>query len=981
MTEHRPPRVFISSTLEDLKTHRAKAVEAVLKLGWQPIDCGYWAAGGNPPLATCLERVEQADVVVCLVARRHGWTPPDQHAGEHKSITRLECEAAHRRGVAILPFLLDDSVLWDGKLCEYARLEQEADQAAEIVRNVQALKDFKTWLDGIATRSQFASADQLCTEVFHALSEWGKRQGHADASSGHAATLEAYLAWLRRECESVELLGLDPKDSQNVRLGQVYVPAVTAPKEKPDERTPRRPWQGPALDRLLHRLGEESLYLPGAPGAGKSTFCRWLALVVASGEVPAHPVAVPEGFEEQLPDALRGRFPLLVRLREWADSEARLAGNGRWSAARLRAALADWLDQSRPGGLDARSFDARIKAGPCLLIFDGVDEVPEAIGADRPRQNLLSGLADALPGWLDAGHRVLLTSRPYGLGPEDRRRLGLPVAELAELPDELQHAFVRRWYAAADPARAQDKADGLLGHLAERDDLAPLSANPMLLTALCVKYDEGRRLPRDFFRLYQSLVDQVLHKRYLTEPEREAAARRLAAVALGLHRGTPARPRTSPAAEAGYDEIDDILAGLAASDPTTEDGAAAAAGLRDGLLGDSGLLLPRGERRAGFYHLSFQEYFAARRLHRLHRLREPVADILARHAASADWRRTLTLLFCALADLDSPEGAMTGFAPLAASLEPDRLGSGPEPALLLADCLEIAHTHTWQIGEFAPALKTACEAALTILPPAPRAQLWSTLGVLGLDERPGIGLHDGLPDIDWVDIPAGDFLYGEDKQRASLGAYRIARHPVTHAQFQAFVDDGDGYRDARWWHGLGEPPGAAPARWPRPTHPREMVSWFEATAFCRWLDARLRAAGRLDGEAVVRLQSEHEREKAARGIDGRDYPWGEFEAGRANINERFRDVGPNFLGQTSPVGIYPAGASPAGVLDLAGNVWEWCADLYDKDNDESNAPRVLRGGSWPFTHLVCRAASRGGDEPGLRLDYVGFRVCFAPPIA
>ena len=115
--------------------------------------------------------------------------------------------------------------------------------------------------------------------------------------------------------------------------------------------------------------------------------------------------------------------------------------------------------------------------------------------------------------------------------------------------------------------------------------------------------------------------------------------------------------------------------------------------------------------------------------------------------------------------------------------------------------------------------------------------------------------------------------------------------------------------------------------------------------------------------------------------DGRDYPWGAFAAGRANIDERFYEGGQSFLGQTSPVGIYPEGASPAGVLDLAGNVWEWCADLYDKDNDESNAPRVLRGGSWSFTHRYCRAALRGGVEPDLRNYGVGFRVCFAPPIA
>jgi len=93
MAEH-TPKVFISSTLEDLEPFRAKVVEAIQRLGWVPIDCRYWAAGGSPPLETCLKRVDDADVVVAIVAHRHGWTPPDQPAGEYKSITRLECERA-----------------------------------------------------------------------------------------------------------------------------------------------------------------------------------------------------------------------------------------------------------------------------------------------------------------------------------------------------------------------------------------------------------------------------------------------------------------------------------------------------------------------------------------------------------------------------------------------------------------------------------------------------------------------------------------------------------------------------------------------------------------------------------------------------------------------------------------------------------------------------------------------------------------------
>ena len=234
------PKVFISSTLEDLKEFREKAREAILRLGWQPIDCAYWAAAGNPPLATCLEKVDEADVLIAIVAHRHGWTPPDQATGEHKSITRLECERARasRKCIEVIPFFVDERASWDAKLTETNRInEADADRIAEVAdevgRNVQALKDFKAWLDAGGMRKLFSNPDQLATEVLHALSEWGERRGFKQASRHPTPSVrERYLAWLRRTCETVELLGLDLKETQNVRLGQVYVPAVTAPKAR-----------------------------------------------------------------------------------------------------------------------------------------------------------------------------------------------------------------------------------------------------------------------------------------------------------------------------------------------------------------------------------------------------------------------------------------------------------------------------------------------------------------------------------------------------------------------------------------------------------------------------------------------------------------------------------------------------------------------------------------------------------------------------
>ena len=221
---------------------------------------------------------------------------------------------------------------------------------------------------------------------------------------------------------------------------------------------------------LLHRLGEGSLYVPGAPGSGKSTFCRWLALLAAGGTLPDHPIPAPEGFRETLPDALRARFPLLCRLREWAGREEGLSGKGHWTRAQLEESLSGWLDHTRPGGLTAAVFREELTDGRCLLILDGVDEVPETLpGAHLPRRNFITGLADALPDWLERGNRVLLTSRPYGLRDDDRR----PWADrggaggTARTPTD---TFVRRWYAAADPPRPGKKPRGLLRHLAEREE-------------------------------------------------------------------------------------------------------------------------------------------------------------------------------------------------------------------------------------------------------------------------------------------------------------------------------------------------------------------------------------------------------------------------------------------------------------------------------------------------------------------------------
>jgi formylglycine-generating enzyme required for sulfatase activity len=199
-------------------------------------------------------------------------------------------------------------------------------------------------------------------------------------------------------------------------------------------------------------------------------------------------------------------------------------------------------------------------------------------------------------------------------------------------------------------------------------------------------------------------------------------------------------------------------------------------------------------------------------------------------------------------------------------------------------------------------------------------------------------------------IPAGEFLMGDDKHKVILPEYALYKTPVTVAMYRRFCQETN-----RDFASISEPL----LGW-QDNHPMVYVSWYDAKAYCQW--------------AGVSLPTEVQWEKAARGTDGRLYPWGNvWDAHKCNNYH----TGP---GQTSPVGSYPHGASPYGVLDMAGNVWEWCIDWYDAEayfqwegesfTSEAEGEAVaLRGGSWAndpedfccANHYLHHPATLGND--------------------
>jgi len=230
-------------------------------------------------------------------------------------------------------------------------------------------------------------------------------------------------------------------------------------------------------------------------------------------------------------------------------------------------------------------------------------------------------------------------------------------------------------------------------------------------------------------------------------------------------------------------------------------------------------------------------------------------------------------------------------------------------------------------------------------------------------------------------------------------SYYISRYPVTQTQYAAFVKAG-GYTERRYWTDAGwqrkeredwAGPECYGTPFDLPNHPVVGVSWYEAVAFCRWLEEQLKAvnskfqvwkADQLTTISVspgafnVRLPGEPEWEKAARGEDGRRYPW-ENDMDAEQVN--YEGTG---IGATSAVGAFPGGASLYGVLDLSGNVWEWCRTKWEDDyrqyqNDvdpAGDALRVVRGGAFYDDDWGVRCARRYGRFPNGRHWNQGFRV-------
>ncbi len=778
----------------------------------------------------------------------------------------------------------------------------------------------------------------------------------------------------------------------------------SAPTPPGEEQGYRRP-----LSALEAAAGRGRLVLRGPAGSGKSTFARYLALNLAGEALGRQEANLrhlnagdPEGVPATAPPWPHGPLlPIFVELRQLVGSEAfRGAGARQGQAEELLAFIAAEARNSVSSGFRRLLETALLEAAPgALIVLDGLDETP---GDDRTRKRLRDVVASFAERYPTA--RILLTCRPYAYRADSPWRLddaGFGEIGLAPFDEAKIQAFVAGWYRQLAelgqlPAEAVERrSDRLWRQISSTAYLEPLAERPLLLTMMSDLHARGGgRLPGGRAALYERSVELLLDR---WNEVREVLGGETVAEHLGM---TAAEIRLALEELAYQVHRQRGRGGGGAADISRRElwqaldrrrRPPAECRVDEGRVMEylhqrSGILVGESPELYRFPHRSYQEYLAA-----CHLARTSFPTLLL-DEVKADpglWREVLLLAVARVAEM--PFMAWTVLEGL--------VGEAPRPEVSAQDPLferallaglavrendlgrnvqEQDHRKLEWIRQW-----LECTVELGALGTLDRVEAGRVLSLLG-DRRRGVGVgEDGVPEIDWVEVPAGRSVLGVEgggpnawggleREEVDLPAFRIARFAVTKAQYRAFVADG-GYTESwrscwteeGWqWKGETEGPGEYREELRFDNHPQVGVSWYEAFAFCRWLTRKL--------GFEVRLPSEREWEKAARGTDARAYPWGdEYEASRCNGLE-------SEIGSTSAVGAFPTGASPYGVLDMSGNVWEWCADEIELPWAEDELGLVLRGGGWGYPAEYLRAAYRNRRHAANRWTGVGFRVSAAP---
>ncbi len=711
-----------------------------------------------------------------------------------------------------------------------------------------------------------------------------------------------------------------------------------------------------------------------------------------------------------------------------------------------------------------------------VIFLDGLDEVSETDEARK--RTVITQAITAFAGPLDKC-KVVVTCREYAYKRDDNWRLPehtFPVVELDLFKGEQIEYFINNWYRVVGPKKAWD-SDKCIAEARKLNDavnslshLQELAQYPLLLTLMAQVHGKDGYLPRDRADLYEKAVNLLLERwenRITIELDgsrevepalimqlgvrTEVLRNALEQVAFAAHeRQEKEKTRDDRAADIGKQELREELHKSLGSWDKAEL-------VVDYIENRAGIIQQQVTQIYTFPHRTFQEYLTATYI-----LRQSDFDAMLRDRVRRDmiWWREVFLLACGtqkktprnisdIVDSLLPAAPAKNTKP-----KPDKFAQAQVAAQALVET-EFSNAadsdNPDEPGRFRLTYQRiqnwllACVSAHRSLNPEARAQAGIWLSQLGDPRKQVTGIEHML----FCFIPAGSFWLGSERNEEEKPFkindtltydYWMSKYPVTNAQFNQFIDAG-GYKNPDYWpearaqkvwrkgkvKGLWDDefrdkPAKFGTHYGLAGHPVVGITWYEALAFARWLTDISRAEGWLHATSEIRLPSEAEWEKAARGgieipkkaifaglkqIAGppasaihtnsspeRDYPWdGEADGNLANFDK-------SGVHSTSSVGCFAEGRSPYGCQEMSGNVWEWTRTLWGKDVSEADFPypyepgdgredlsakkdirRVLRGGSFGGYANDMRCSCRFRLNPDYGYDFIGFRVVLSPFIS
>lgn len=834
------------------------------------------------------------------------------------------------------------------------------------------------------------------------------------ASANATGLRKAYLRSILRDCRPLSLAGVDPAVAASgdrgasLRLDAVYTALMTqnSAGEGEEDRVVEIDFmtlRPVGLSALAQLDRHDRLVLLGDPGSGKSTFVSFVALCMA-GEILKDREANLKVLRSPLPDQdpeeekpkpqpwrHRALVPVRVILRDLAahglpDPEEQITASHLWKF--IEKTLADQeLGEYAP----FLRNELQTKGG--LILLDGFDEVSDA---ERHREQIKEMVHAFARGFGQC--RILLTSRTYAYQKQEWRLPDFTEVVLAPWTDGQIQRFVSRWYdhaAALERLRAEDakgRAALLQQAIFSNSRLRDLARRPLLLTLIASLHAwRGGSLPDGRAELYEDAVKLLLdfwemarvrHKasgeKILLQPslteflrvDQKEVREALEDLAFEAHE---AQPDTMETADVDEGRLLTKLAELsrgAAVNPVL---------LRDYLCDRAGLLIHRGVGVFTFPHRTFQEYLAACYL-----TREEFPDRVATLAMEDPGRWREVLLLAGARAAGRVGSAVWSLADALCGPEAGEPEESDRLALWGAYLAGQAVAESAKLPTSSPGNQRRLDRLRKWLvhllgdqrlPPLERAQAGRVLAKLG-DPRPEVTTVAGMA---FCPVPAGPFrmgsengdpqAYGDEKPAHDCDIsyeYRIGRYPVTVAQFREFVE-------ASGFELLSLDCLRGPDN-----HPVVSVNWHEAVAFCKWMTRLGHKEGWLNAGWIVRLPSEPEWERAARGTDERIFPWGQNpDMNRANCVE-------TRIGGSSTVGCFPNGVSPCGCEEMSGNVWEWTLSSYYLAQAERKGIKrdfvlyAVRGGTSFDSCSRIRCTYRSGHGERNPLTVLGFRVVVVP---